>query len=171
MRIGFSELLVVFFVALLVLGPDKLPGYAKKLGEALSAFRKASDEATREIRENIVEPLEEAQRPLREAMEPLEELDKAVRGNVKDVQTSLRDVGKPSARKESAPKKVDALEEPSDNMERAARSADTADMSDTADTVSAADSVETPDRTPGSPKPPAEAVQPTAPVEYADNCP
>ena len=94
MRIGFTELLVVFFVALLVLGPDKLPGYAKKLGEALSAFRKASDEATREIRENIVEPLEEAQRPLREAMEPVEELDRAVRGNVREVQNSLRDVGK-----------------------------------------------------------------------------
>ena len=96
MRIGFSELLIVFFVALVVLGPDKLPGYAKKLGEALSPFRKASDEATREIKKNIVEPLEEAQKPLREAMEPVEEIGQAVKGNLKDVQASIEHIGKSS---------------------------------------------------------------------------
>ena len=63
MRIGVTELRVVLIVALLVLGPDKLPKYARKLGQALAEIRKASDEATREIRENVVEPLEDAQRP------------------------------------------------------------------------------------------------------------
>ena len=67
MRIGVSELIVVFIVALLVLGPDKLPQYARKFGAALAEFRKASDAATREIRENVVEPLEQAQQPLRDA--------------------------------------------------------------------------------------------------------
>ena len=33
---------------------------------------------TQDIRESVVEPLEEAQRPLREAMEPLEDLKKDV---------------------------------------------------------------------------------------------
>ena len=95
MRIGISELILVFVVALIVIGPDKLPQYAKKFGEALAAFRKASDEATKEIKEkNIVEPLEEAQRPLREAMEPVEELRGAVEGNLKDVQSSLNRIGK-----------------------------------------------------------------------------
>ena len=94
MRIGMSELVVILVVALFVLGPDKLPVYAKKMGEALAQFRKYSDEATKEIRESVVEPLQEAQRPLREAVEPLNELDKAVRSNVKDVQTSLADIGK-----------------------------------------------------------------------------
>ena len=54
MKIGFTELLVVFFVALIVIGPDKLPQYAKKFGEALAVFRKATDEATGEIKKNIV---------------------------------------------------------------------------------------------------------------------
>ena len=94
MRIGMSELVVILVVALFVLGPDKLPVYAKKMGEALAQFRKYSDEATKEIRESVVEPLQEAQRPLREAVEPLNELDKAVRSNVKDVQKSLADIGK-----------------------------------------------------------------------------
>ena len=92
MRIGVSELIVVLIVALLVLGPDKLPRYARKLGAALAEFRKASDAATREIRENVVEPLEEAQKPLREAMEPLEEIDRAVKGNIKEVKTSLEHI-------------------------------------------------------------------------------
>ena len=99
MRIGVSELVVVLIVALLVLGPDKLPRYARKLGAALAEFRKASDAATREIRENVVEPLEEAQRPLREAMEPLEEIDRAVKGNIKEVKTSLEHIGKAAPRK------------------------------------------------------------------------
>ena len=94
MRIGVSELIVVLVVALLVLGPDKLPRYARKLGAALAEFRKASDEATREIRENVVEPLEEAQRPLREAIEPVEELDRAVKGNLNEVRTSFEQIGK-----------------------------------------------------------------------------
>jgi sec-independent protein translocase protein TatB len=95
LKIGFTELLVVFIVALFVIGPDKLPEYAKKLGEALAQFKKASDAMTKDIKESIVEPLEEAQKPLREAMEPLEELNNAVKGNMKEVQTSLSDIGKP----------------------------------------------------------------------------
>ena len=103
MRIGVTELLLVLIVALLVLGPDKLPRYARKLGQALAEIRKASDDVTREIRENVVEPLEEAQRPLREAVEPVEELDRTVRENIRDVKNSFEQIGKDSPRKTSAP--------------------------------------------------------------------
>ena len=78
MKIGAMELIVIFIVALLVIGPDKLPLYAKKFGSAMREFRKASSDMTQDIRESVVEPLEEAQRPLREAMEPLETLKKDV---------------------------------------------------------------------------------------------
>lgn len=100
MRIGMSELMVILVVALFVVGPDRLPAYAKKLGEALAQFKKYSDEATKDIKESIVEPLEEAQRPLREAVEPLEELNKTVKDNVKEVQDSFAGIGKP--KKEAA---------------------------------------------------------------------
>lgn len=95
MKIGMQELLIVFIVALIVLGPDKLPLYAKKFGEALREFRKFSSEATKDIRESIVEPLEEAQRPLREALEPITELEKEVRGDMEGIQKSFSDIGKP----------------------------------------------------------------------------
>ena len=95
MKIGIQELLVVFIVALVVVGPDKLPYYAKKLGQAIGQFRKYTEEATKDIRESIVEPLNEAQKPLREAMEPVTELEKDIRHNVTDIKKSLSDIGKP----------------------------------------------------------------------------
>ncbi len=115
MRIGFTELMLVFVVALVVIGPEKLPQYAKKFGEALASFRKAADEATEEIRKNVVEPLDEAQRPLREAMEPVEDLNRAVRKDLREVQTSLRQVGKTppaSSAKSGAEKEQTAAEPP-----------------------------------------------------------
>ncbi len=95
MKIGFMELVVIFIVALVVIGPDKLPEFAKKLGAGLRAFREATNDLTSEIRENVVEPLEEAQAPIREAMEPLEEMDREIKGSVKEVKTSLNNIGKP----------------------------------------------------------------------------
>ncbi len=96
MKIGIQELLVVFIVALIVVGPDKLPYYAKKLGQAFGQFRKYTEEATKDIRESVVEPLNEAQKPLREAMAPVTELEKDVRKNVNEIKQSIADIGKPT---------------------------------------------------------------------------
>jgi len=111
MKIGFWELIVVFVVALMVIGPDKLPYYAKKLGAGLQEFRKATKEVSDELRENVVEPLNEAQQPLREAFEPLEELDREVRGTVKDMEKSFRDIGKPQKAKTASAGKDPQTEE------------------------------------------------------------
>ncbi len=99
MKIGIVELLVIFIIALFAIGPDKLPAYARKLGEALAQFRKYSEEATKDIKESIVEPLEAAQKPLRDAVQPLEEMEKEVQDNIKDVKASFKGIGKskPSA--------------------------------------------------------------------------
>ncbi|MCD8084476.1 MAG: twin-arginine translocase TatA/TatE family subunit [Clostridiales bacterium] len=106
MKIGFTELIVIFIVALFVIGPDQLPEFARKLGEGLATFRKYSSEATKDIKESIVEPLEEAQRPLREAMAPVEELKQEVEGNIKEVKASISGIGKP--KKESGSGTADA---------------------------------------------------------------
>lgn len=103
MKIGLTELVVVFVVALLVIGPDKLPLYAKKLGTALAEFRKASENLTKDFKESVVTPLEEAQRPLREAIEPLEELEKGVRSDVREMQSSLNSIGRPKKAAPTAP--------------------------------------------------------------------
>ena len=42
--IGFPELIMILVVALLVVGPSKLPELAKGLGKSIKEFKKASGE-------------------------------------------------------------------------------------------------------------------------------
>lgn len=51
--IGLPELIVIMVVALLVVGPSKLPELAKSLGRAFSEFRRMADEVKDTIEEEI----------------------------------------------------------------------------------------------------------------------
>ena len=64
--IGMPELLVIFLVALVVLGPKRLPELAKALGRGLAEFRKATSDLTDELR-NAQVLLEEEARQARRA--------------------------------------------------------------------------------------------------------
>ena len=128
MKIGFLELVVVFVVALVAIGPDKLPSFARKLGDALREFRKVSADVTKDVRENVIEPLEEAQRPIREAMEPLEELDRAVRKDIRDMERDLRNIGKPAAKRPEP--KDDPEPQPTPSPEEEAPAGISAEQSD-----------------------------------------
>ena len=106
MKIGAMELIVIFIVALLVIGPDKLPQVAKRFGSALREFKKASADVTQEIREDIVEPLEDIQQPFRDALEPVEELDRTIRGDIKAVEKDLNSIGKKKKTESDAQRKT-----------------------------------------------------------------
>ena len=47
------ELIMIAVVALLVVGPKKLPDLAKSLGKGLSEFRKATEDTTETIKKNL----------------------------------------------------------------------------------------------------------------------
>ena len=47
--IGMPELILILVVALLVIGPKKLPDLAKSLGKGLAEFRRATDD----VRESL----------------------------------------------------------------------------------------------------------------------
>jgi len=49
--IGMPELIVILVIALIVIGPNKLPDIAKSLGKGLAEFKKASDDFQRNIQE------------------------------------------------------------------------------------------------------------------------
>ena len=49
--IGVSELLVILVVALIFLGPERLPEVAKALGKGLAELRRATSGLTDELRE------------------------------------------------------------------------------------------------------------------------
>ena len=97
MKLGFGELLIIFVVILFIVGPDKIPSFAKKIGEGLKAFRNATSDVTKELKENVVDPLNEASAPIREAMEPLTEMKEEINKSVTDLKrdmTSLNNVTK-----------------------------------------------------------------------------
>lgn len=101
MRIGTSELVVIFVVALLVLGPEKVPTYAKKAGKFLSSIKVYADKMSEDINESIVEPLEEVQKPLKKAVEPLKNITDDISKPIQDIKKSVNDIGKPQKKEET----------------------------------------------------------------------
>jgi Tat protein translocase TatB subunit len=55
MGLGITEILLILVVALLVLGPDRLPEVAKTLGKTLAEFRRTLDEVKREVNLSSIE--------------------------------------------------------------------------------------------------------------------
>ncbi|HBA55087.1 Sec-independent protein translocase protein TatB [Syntrophorhabdus aromaticivorans] len=51
--IGLPELIVILIVALLVVGPTKLPDLARSLGKALTEFRRMADEVKETLEEEV----------------------------------------------------------------------------------------------------------------------
>lgn len=54
-NIGIPELIVIFIVALLVVGPKKIPDLAKSLGKAIGEFRRATEDVTESLKETLKE--------------------------------------------------------------------------------------------------------------------
>jgi len=66
-NVGTGELLVILLLALIVLGPDKLPDTARKIGNVLGELRRMSNGFQQEIRSAMDEvtrpPLEQVKEP------------------------------------------------------------------------------------------------------------
>ena len=52
-RMSFSETIFLFFLALVVFGPKKLPEIARTVGKALNEFKRASNEFKAQIEQEI----------------------------------------------------------------------------------------------------------------------
>lgn len=89
--IGFSELLVIAVVALLVLGPERLPGAARTVGallrKARHSFESVKADIEREVRdEELKRTLKTIPQPsetLRSLTEPLEQQVREINDAVK----------------------------------------------------------------------------------------
>ena len=53
--IGFPELIIIMVVALLVVGPSKLPELAKSLGKTFQEFRRMADDVKESFEEEIAD--------------------------------------------------------------------------------------------------------------------
>ena len=67
--IGLPELLVILVVALIVLGPKRLPEVARTLGKGLAEFRRATSDITDELR-GAQHMLEEEARAATRSVQP-----------------------------------------------------------------------------------------------------
>jgi sec-independent protein translocase protein TatB len=52
-RMSFSETIFLFFLALIIFGPKKLPEIARQVGKVLNEFRRASNEFKAQIEQEI----------------------------------------------------------------------------------------------------------------------
>jgi len=59
--IGMPELIVILVIALIVIGPSKLPDLARSLGKGLAEFRRATDDFKRNVEETAREQNEKEQ--------------------------------------------------------------------------------------------------------------
>lgn len=74
--LGMGELIVILAIALIFLGPKRLPDVATSLGKAIRSFRKATRDLTDqlEIDDEVKAPLRELQSALRDEPPPAQPL-------------------------------------------------------------------------------------------------
>jgi TatA/E family protein of Tat protein translocase len=116
--IGLPELIIIMVIALIVIGPSKLPDLARALGKGMAEFKKATqeikdsldlDEDMQEVKKDLVDSISGLDEPI-DLPEPEEHEKKEAK--YKDFDEALADYGKskeeaePSARvrEEAAPK-------------------------------------------------------------------
>ena len=70
---GMPELIIILVIALIVIGPKKLPGLAKSLGKGMSEFKKATqeikgsldmEEEFKEVKEDLIDSVSGLNEPL-----------------------------------------------------------------------------------------------------------
>jgi Tat protein translocase TatB subunit len=105
-NIGITELIFILLLALLVVGPERLPEVARTLAKTLRDVRKAYDNLTRDLGPELMS-IQESTREIRESVESVRsipkdtlnsvmkaaDLDDTV-GELRDVEDRIRQVGK-----------------------------------------------------------------------------
>lgn len=89
MKIGTLELIVILLIAFLVLGPERTVLYTRKLGKSLRTLKIYINSFTDDLKETVVEPLQEIQEPLNELKKPLEDAVRTVQQPVDELNTTL----------------------------------------------------------------------------------
>jgi sec-independent protein translocase protein TatB len=84
--LGTNELLVILVVALILLGPRKLPQMSRKLGKSIADFKKTSEEFKRTWEKEVeLESLDQNAAPTRSILPPQDSPKSTIdRGNLSD---------------------------------------------------------------------------------------
>jgi sec-independent protein translocase protein TatB len=89
--IGFSEMLVIAVIALIVLGPEKLPRVARTAGHLLGRMQRYVNDVKSDINREI--ELDELRKLQKEMQDTAQSLEQTVRGEVNAVESEFRQIG------------------------------------------------------------------------------
>lgn len=67
--IGMTEIIIILIIALLVIGPEKLPDLARMLGKGLAEFKKTAEDFRNTIHENLEVEEEEKEKLLQKTQQ------------------------------------------------------------------------------------------------------
>ncbi|MPW27026.1 Sec-independent protein translocase TatB [Alkalibaculum sp. M08DMB] len=98
MKIGTTELLLILVVGLFVLGPEKMPIYAKKVGKFISSLKGYAGKLSEDINENILEPIEEVKKPLKDMTEPFTNIKKDINKPFEEIKKTITDINNPKSK-------------------------------------------------------------------------
>lgn len=90
--IGFSEMFMVLVIALIVIGPERLPGVAKKIGKYIGKAKRSFENVKREVQSEL--ETEELNKRLKEN-NILAETKEAIT----DISDELKDIAKKGGEK------------------------------------------------------------------------
>jgi Tat protein translocase TatB subunit len=109
--IGLPELIIIMVIALIVIGPSKLPDLARALGKGMAEFRKATqeikdsldlDEDIQEVKNELADSISGLNKPL-----DLEEMDLG-----EEITPKYEDFDEPMESHEEGKKEEEIAEEP-----------------------------------------------------------
>ena len=89
--VGFSEMLVIAVVALVVIGPEKLPGVAKTVGAWFGRLQRYVNDVKADINREI--ELEELRKFKTQFEEAAQSLDSGFRSEVNQAEASIQSIG------------------------------------------------------------------------------
>lgn len=84
-NLGFSEILIVGVLALLLIGPKQLPEVAKVLGRMMNEFKKA----TTDLSGGLLDMKEELKKPMQEGLGAIAEIQDAVYDSKEHIRAQL----------------------------------------------------------------------------------
>jgi sec-independent protein translocase protein TatB len=109
LNVGPLELLVVLAVALIVVGPERLPDLARSVGRVLRQFREVQDEVRNMVSSGVDDDMRDAAAEFRKVTGSISRATD-VKGGVRRAQQSLRDATAPPPKRPTTASLDDAEE-------------------------------------------------------------
>jgi sec-independent protein translocase protein TatB len=104
-NIGTAELILIFIIALIVVGPRRLPEIGREIGKILSDLRKMSQEFTMDLTQELEAPAKELREMTQELEAPVKELrqmTQELEAPVKELREMTQEMSAPAKENETA---------------------------------------------------------------------